>query len=257
MMKANGGQAKEGWTDRKINEVSDLVSKRTGKKTHSSVASEYAELCSYFPLRPIRTEAENEAAMAVADSLLARVKSLSLAEKDYLDMLAEIIHKYEADAFASDDVNISANDLIRSLIDAQGIKQVNLAKELEISPARLSDFLNGRRKLSIKMARKLCQRFSLSLEQLFDVDNESRAKSRQAAGKVRLKYGFGQQRQHCVSESSLYFQHNRTNESGSFGQELRKRLAKIEDRLASGEAQLASLQNTLNEIKALLKRKAR
>ena len=44
-----------------------------------------------FPLKPIRSEAENEIAAQVCDELLDKYDSLSPLERDYLEVLSDLV----------------------------------------------------------------------------------------------------------------------------------------------------------------------
>src|SRR5258708_3211615 len=52
----------------------------------------YLILIQCFPLRPIRTDAELDAASRIIDELIDR-DDLSLAERDYLDVLSDLVEK--------------------------------------------------------------------------------------------------------------------------------------------------------------------
>lgn len=133
----------------------------------------YQLLFKRFPLRPIRNMKENRRAMTLADELLVRRADLSSVERDYLEILTDLIHKFEGSAFAGDEIEIAPHELVRSLLEVQAIKQADLAKELDIAPSRLSEFLSGKRKASISLAKKLARRFALSLDQLMkDVEQQ-------------------------------------------------------------------------------------
>src|SRR5271165_1399167 len=54
----------------------------------------YLTLILRLPLRPIRTDAELDAAICVIDELTDR-DDLSVAETDYLDVLGDLVEKYE------------------------------------------------------------------------------------------------------------------------------------------------------------------
>src|SRR5947209_18286411 len=56
----------------------------------------YLDLVRRFPLRPIRSEAELDRAIAMIDSLVDQ-ETLSLDEQDYLDVLSDIVEKYETE----------------------------------------------------------------------------------------------------------------------------------------------------------------
>jgi HTH-type transcriptional regulator / antitoxin HigA len=52
----------------------------------------YLELVRRFPLRPLRTGADLDAAVAVIDALVDRPR-LSSPERDYLDVLSDLIER--------------------------------------------------------------------------------------------------------------------------------------------------------------------
>lgn len=56
----------------------------------------YLELVRRFPLRPLRTAADLDAAIVVIDSSIDR-GNLSAPEQDYLDVLSDIVEAYEND----------------------------------------------------------------------------------------------------------------------------------------------------------------
>ena len=58
----------------------------------------YLKLIRRFPLRPIRSDADLDRAIAMVDALAARIKDLTPDERDYLDVLADLVEKYETDA---------------------------------------------------------------------------------------------------------------------------------------------------------------
>jgi hypothetical protein len=85
----------------------DLDGKKTaslskaGAKTKGKIAATtvgidgaYLALIRRFPLRPLRTHAELDAASELINELTVR-NDLSSAEFDYLDMLGDLVEKYE------------------------------------------------------------------------------------------------------------------------------------------------------------------
>ena len=56
----------------------------------------YFELVRRFPLRPIRSEQDLDRAIAVVDSLIDKGE-LSQDEDDYLDVLGDLVRKYETE----------------------------------------------------------------------------------------------------------------------------------------------------------------
>ncbi len=124
----------------------------------------YDKLIQAFPLRPIRSEEDNDAAAEICDSLVAR-KDLSQAELDYLEVLTEMIVKYENEAWMKDNIGLSPRDLIRSLMTENDLSQKDLIPFFG-SQSRVSEFLSGERNLSVEQARRLAGRFKLKLESL-------------------------------------------------------------------------------------------
>jgi antitoxin component HigA of HigAB toxin-antitoxin module len=59
----------------------------------------YSRLIKRFPLRPIRDDKQNEQAAEICNMLIDRGDSLSQAERDYLEVLTDLIAKYESKWF--------------------------------------------------------------------------------------------------------------------------------------------------------------
>ena len=88
----------------------------------------YLELIRLFPLRPIRTEADLDAATAVAQTLYDKPEEqLNKAELDYLDVLDRLIMAYEDVHYPM--AEPSDADMLRFLIEQRGITQTAVAKE--------------------------------------------------------------------------------------------------------------------------------
>jgi HTH-type transcriptional regulator/antitoxin HigA len=119
----------------------------------------YLELVSAFPLRPIRTDAELVRAIDMIDSLLAR-GDLHIDEQDYLDVLADLVEKFEAaeDPF----LPLSDADMLRHLIDARGITQAELSADTGIAGSTISAILSGKRGLTRDHIVALARYFKVS-----------------------------------------------------------------------------------------------
>jgi hypothetical protein len=66
----------------------------------------YAELVALFPLRPLHDEVDYDNALEVAKTLVGSV-DLTDDQADYLDVLTDIIQKYEARCQVSTDLFFS------------------------------------------------------------------------------------------------------------------------------------------------------
>jgi HTH-type transcriptional regulator / antitoxin HigA len=118
----------------------------------------YLELVRRFPLRPLRTEADLDAAVAVVDSLIDQ-NNLSAPEQDYLDVLSDLIEAYEAEAVRMTPVGDA--DMLRFLIEQKGITQAELAMGARIAESTISEVLSGKRKLNRTQIGKLARYFHI------------------------------------------------------------------------------------------------
>jgi HTH-type transcriptional regulator/antitoxin HigA len=117
----------------------------------------YLKLIRRFPLRPIRTDEDLDRAIAMVDSLGARIRDLTPDERDYLDVLADLVEKYETERFPEPEVDPLA--MIRELIAARGITQADVARETGIAESMLSEILKGRRSMGRKTIATLSRFF--------------------------------------------------------------------------------------------------
>jgi HTH-type transcriptional regulator / antitoxin HigA len=117
----------------------------------------YLNLVRRFPLRPLRSDKELERATAIVDELTERLAELDAGEHDYLDILSDIIVRYEDEHFpikpASDAV------MLEHLLQAKGVAQAQLAKECGLAESTISEILAGKRKLNRIHIGKLARYF--------------------------------------------------------------------------------------------------
>jgi len=114
------------------------------------------ELVREFPLRPLRSDADLDAAVAVVDGLIDR-DELSPAEQDYLEVLSDLVEAYETKNIPIDPVGDA--DLLRFLIEDRGETQAQAAAGAGISVSTISEILSGKRKLNRKQIEKLARYF--------------------------------------------------------------------------------------------------
>jgi HTH-type transcriptional regulator/antitoxin HigA len=119
----------------------------------------YLTLIRRVPLRPIRTEDELDAACAMLDELTAR-DDVSSAECDYLEVLGDLVEKFEDEhvemPFVSD------AQMLHSLMEEMGVSQADVARGTGISKTVLSLIANGRRDLTREQIQALSTYFGLS-----------------------------------------------------------------------------------------------
>lgn len=112
-------------------------------------------------LKPIRTEADYEAALAEVENLWG-AKS-GTAKGDRLDVLATLIDAYEAKHQPMDPPD--PIEAIRFRMEQQGITRKDLEPMIG-TRARVAEVLNGKRSLSIDMIRRLHDGLGISADVL-------------------------------------------------------------------------------------------
>jgi HTH-type transcriptional regulator/antitoxin HigA len=130
------------------------IANRTG-----DVRDRYLELIYEFPLRPIRSDTELDEAVKMIDSLLSKGDLLP-EEEDYLEILGDIVERYEAEAFPI--APVSDAEMLRHLIEAKGVSQTDVSKGTEIVESTISEVLSGKRSLSRGHIGKLARYFRVS-----------------------------------------------------------------------------------------------
>ena len=123
------------------------------------VKDRYLELVRRFPLRPIRSDEELAGAVRMVDSLLDR-RDLAPEEKDYVEVLGDLIHQYEGDAHPMPPV--SDAEMIRHLIEAKGVSQTEVSRATGIADSTISEVLRGKRSLNRKHIGTLARYFNVS-----------------------------------------------------------------------------------------------
>jgi HTH-type transcriptional regulator/antitoxin HigA len=128
----------------------------------------YLALVRKFPLRPIRSEEENEAALAMLESLgdRQRERVLSPEEHDYITVLAKLIEEYEDTRYPRGPVSGAA--MLAHLIESRGITPAQLAAETGLAESTISQLLRGKRKLSRQLTATFAKYFRVEPTLLVD-----------------------------------------------------------------------------------------
>jgi HTH-type transcriptional regulator / antitoxin HigA len=134
---------------------------RTASSQAGAEQEAYLKLVLKFPLRPLRTDKELDRAITMIDSLIIR-GDLDSGEQDYLDILTDIVEKYETDTVPMTPVSDAV--MLRHLIDARGITQSKLAAEVKMPMSTISEVLNGKRRLNRNHIAAVCRFFGVSPE---------------------------------------------------------------------------------------------
>ncbi len=124
---------------------------QSGVKSRDKIAAPggadraYMTLIARLPLRPIRTDSELDLAAGVIDELTDR-NDLSPAESDYLDVLGDLVEKYENEHVEMPHVSDAA--MLGSLMEEKGVRQADVVRRTGISKTVLSLVLHGERNLT-------------------------------------------------------------------------------------------------------------
>ena len=112
-------------------------------------------------LKPIRTEADYQAALVVIERLWGA--RAGTPEGDRLDILATLVDAYENEHHPMDPPD--PIEAIKFRMEQQGLDRKDLAAILG-SRTRVAEVLNRRRGLSINMIRRLHEKLGISVEVL-------------------------------------------------------------------------------------------
>ena len=130
----------------------------TIRGVYGKTEDRYLDLVRQFSLRPLRTEADLDAAIAVVAALIDR-PTLTAPEQDYLDVLGDLVEAYEAEAVPM--THVRDADMLRFLIEQKGVTQAKLATGAGIAESTISEVLSGKRKLNRTQIGKLAQYFHI------------------------------------------------------------------------------------------------
>jgi len=112
-------------------------------------------------LKPIRTKADYEAALAAIERLWGA--RAGTPQGDRLDILATLVDAYENEHYPMDPPD--PIEAIKFRMEQQGLDRKDLAGILG-SRTRVAEVLNRRRGLSINMIRRLHDKLGISLDVL-------------------------------------------------------------------------------------------
>ena len=120
----------------------------------------YMELVLNFPLASIKSDEHLAEAQRVMDGLLAR-GTLDAGEETYLDALSDLVGSYEDEQHAIEPA--SDADMLRHLMEARGVTQVQLSHDTGLPKSSVSEVLAGKKTFSRQMIRKLAEYFHVDI----------------------------------------------------------------------------------------------
>lgn len=100
---------------------------------------------------------------------LGDMELLSDEDKKEFIHLSQAVAEYEAAYYPlPGKVSTLLTDTIREKMEEKGVNQKQTAKLLGISESRVSDLLNGRRKLNLNIAKRLRDNLGISADLILD-----------------------------------------------------------------------------------------
>lgn len=123
----------------------------------------YLELVLDFPLASIKSDEHLKEAQKVLDGLLAR-GVLNEGEEIYLDALSDLVGAYEDEHHTIEPA--SDAEMLQHLLDAKGISPAQLSRDADLPKSTISEVLNGKRRFSRQLIRKLADYFQVDVSVL-------------------------------------------------------------------------------------------
>jgi HTH-type transcriptional regulator/antitoxin HigA len=137
------------------------MSKVKEKKGYKTMPSSYEELTSKYPIKPIKTEAENDHYLRVYEELTDFYIDNPDVEflGDYLEALSIFIEKFEKQAYPIPET--TGVDALRFLMRQHELKQKDLL-DIFKTPSILSEVLSGKRQFTLEHVKLLSAKFGVS-----------------------------------------------------------------------------------------------
>jgi HTH-type transcriptional regulator / antitoxin HigA len=111
----------------------------------------------------IETKEEYEHFLAVAERLISKKNTRTPEETVLFRLLVKLIRDYEEATYSMEEWSQTAPHLLlQHLMEARGMKQVDLVGVLSPSRGLVSSIINGKRQISKNQAKKLGELFNIS-----------------------------------------------------------------------------------------------
>ena len=127
----------------------------------SDLPGRFADIVQILPPQAIQDDVYYENTVEIIDRLMT-IGKLTKGQALYLETLVQLVRAYEAERHAVDTSGISGLDMLKHLLDENGMNASDLARLLDVHPTMGSKILRGERSLTVDHLRKLCQRFKVN-----------------------------------------------------------------------------------------------
>ena len=118
----------------------------------------YVQLLEFYEPRIIKNDDEYESLLSHIQQLFFK-ENLSEIESDMLDLLVLLTREYESKTLENS--NVKPHQILQHLMEAKGIRQVNLVGVIGSSGV-VSEVLQGKRKISKAQAKSLGLYFNVN-----------------------------------------------------------------------------------------------
>ncbi|MGO8766240.1 MAG: helix-turn-helix domain-containing protein [Limisphaerales bacterium] len=132
---------------------------------HADIPKTYRELCEVYLPRPIHNDVEDEEATAMMLGL-AVFSRLNAEQRDYLDVLTELVDEYDKGKKIRRP-KVTGLDALRHLLEANDMSAADLARLLGVHRTLGAMILRGERQLTLAHVRALARRFKVSADLFF------------------------------------------------------------------------------------------
>ncbi len=129
---------------------------------HADIPKTYRELCEVYLPRPIHNDVEDEEATAMMLGL-AVFSRLNAEQRDYLDVLTELVDEYDKGKKIRRP-KVTGLDALRHLLEANDMSAADLARLLGVHRTLGAMILRGERQLTLAHVRALARRFKVSAD---------------------------------------------------------------------------------------------
>ncbi len=133
--------------------------------THTINRADYLDMLDRDRIIPkiIETKEEYEQFLAVVERLVFKKQADTVEEAALFKLLVKLIKDYEEETYNLKEWSkTSPHELLQHLMEARGMKQVDLVGVLSPSKGLVSSIVNGKRAISKAQAKKLGEIFNIS-----------------------------------------------------------------------------------------------
>ena len=133
--------------------------------THTINRADYLDMLDRDRIIPkiIETKEEYEQFLAVVERLVFKKQADTVEESALFKLLVKLIKDYEEETYNLKEWSkTSPHELLQHLMEARGMKQVDLVGVLSPSKGLVSSIVNGKRSISKAQAKKLGEIFNIS-----------------------------------------------------------------------------------------------